>query len=303
MKRFLSILFVLVLVLALVPNPTSIAFAASIIYVDADATGANDGSSWTDAYTDLQDALGVASSGDEIWVATGTYKPTPTTERTVSFQLESGVALYGGFNGTETVREQRDWATNVTILSGDIGTLNDNSDNTYHVVVGTDDATLDGFTITSGNADGTGNNGLGGGMFNWDSSPTVANCTFSGNSAWDGGGGMFNWESSLTVANCAFSGNSAGWGAGMYNAESSPTVANCTFFSNSAGNGGGGMYNHDYSPATVTNCIFRSNSSNRDWGGGMHNHKSSPTVTNCTFSSNSGGGMLNWDSSSPTVTN
>jgi len=170
------------------------------------------------------------------------------------------------------------------------------------VVIGADNATLDGFTVTGGSANGTGNNGIGGGMYNLYSSPTVTNCTFLSNSAWDGGGGMVNWYSSPTVTNCTFSSNYAGWGAGIYNGESSPTVTNCTFSCNYAGNGGGGMYNHDYSLPTVTNCIFFENSSTKGWGAGIHNHKSSPTITNCTFSCNSGGGMLDWDSS-PTITN
>ena len=93
----------------------------AVIYVDADATGADDGSSWTDAHTDLQDALAAAGSGDEVWVAEGTYYPTSTSTRTFSFHLETGVAVYGGFDGTETQLSQRDWETNVTVLSGAIG--------------------------------------------------------------------------------------------------------------------------------------------------------------------------------------
>jgi hypothetical protein len=94
---------------------------AAVIRVKADATGANNGSSWTNAYTNPQAALAVAEWGDEIWVAAGTYKPTSGTNRAQPFWMTAGVAIYGGFAGGETAREQRDWAAHETILSGDIG--------------------------------------------------------------------------------------------------------------------------------------------------------------------------------------
>src|SRR5690349_148643 len=83
---------------------TAPARAAGTCYVDDSATGINDGSDWTNAYTNLQDAI--SDPCTEIWVATGTYKPNPSL-RAVSFQLESGTAIYGGFNGTETMLNQR----------------------------------------------------------------------------------------------------------------------------------------------------------------------------------------------------
>ena len=81
-------------------SPSS-ANPANICYVKSDASGKNDGSSWENAFTDLQSALG-SSDCPEIWVATGTYKPTSGTDRTASFVLKNGVAIYGGFAGTET---------------------------------------------------------------------------------------------------------------------------------------------------------------------------------------------------------
>ena len=83
---------------------------AGVIYVKAIASGANNGSSWDDAFTDLQAALAAAEWGDEIWVAAVTYKPTIDTDRTKSFVMTAGVAIYGGFAGGETEREGRDWA-------------------------------------------------------------------------------------------------------------------------------------------------------------------------------------------------
>jgi len=304
---------------------------AGVIYVRGDATGAKNGLSWADAYTDLQAALAAAQSGDEIWVAQGTYKPTSGTLPTISFVLEAGTELYGGFAGTETERGQRNWETNATILSGDIGTTA-TTDNSYHVVIGAHPAVLDGFTITGGNnSSGSGGGmynkdcsptvtnctfsgntaysgyysgyGGGGGMCNLNCSPTVTNCTFSGNTAYFGGGGMYNGGGSPIVTNCTFSGNTASGGGGMSNEWSSPAVTNCTFSGNTASGGGGGMSNWYGSP-TVTNCTFTGNTAGS--GGGMDNYESSPTVTNCAFSGNTaggdGGGMYNYDSS-PTVTN
>ncbi|HWZ86999.1 MAG TPA: hypothetical protein VN032_12405, partial [Thermoanaerobaculia bacterium] len=95
---------------------------AGVIFVNGAATGANNGSSWANAYVSLQSGLTAAGSSDEIWVAAATYKPTATIDRTISFALKNGVGVYGGFNGTETQRSQRNPAVNVTILSGDIGT-------------------------------------------------------------------------------------------------------------------------------------------------------------------------------------
>jgi len=288
---------------------TAPAFAA-VIYVDADATsGVNNGESWANAYIDLQDGLATVTSGDEIWVAKGTYKPTTKADRTISFAMKDGVAIYGGFTGTETARNQRDWTTNVTILSGNIGNSNDARDNSYHVLTSsgatiTSTSVLDGFTITGSNADGNFSNSSGGGMYNDGSSPTVTNCTFSGNTARNGSG-MYNTSSSPVVTNCTFSGNSTtgGGGGGMYNESSNPMITNCTLLKNIGGIGGG-IYNKNSSP-TLVNSTFSENTA-LGTAGGIYNKDSNPTIINCTFSENSaggnGGGMYNADSN-PTITN
>ena len=337
----------------------------STIYVDVDApvTGARDGSSWDDAYTDLQVALDAASSGDQIWVAAGIYTPTEPAGRAATFQLLDGVDLYGGYpNGGDG---QRDWENNTTILSGDLDE-NDTeewasrNDNSYHVVTGCDNAVLDGFTVTGGNASGeifsapakivdatavldsfidystqvgggmfnsdpssrrmvtdstsseSGDswNLFGGGMLNLGSSPTVTNCTFEYNTAYNGGGGMYNYESSPTVTNCTFKYDTAFGGGGMANEDGSdPKVTDCTFKYNTAF-GGGGMANYKSNPE-VTDCTFGSITSASSgneayYGGGMDNEESSPSVTDCTFAYNTafvGGGMNNYVSCSPEVTN
>ena len=98
------------------------------IYVDANATGTNNGTSWTNAFTELHAATALAGYGAQIWIADGTYYPTSSTNRNISFQINNGVEIYGGFAGGETSISQRDWVANPTILSGDIGTSGTNTD-------------------------------------------------------------------------------------------------------------------------------------------------------------------------------
>lgn len=235
--------------------------AAATLYVKADANGANNGSSWTNAYTDLQAALAAAASGDEIWVAAGIYKPTATTDRNISFSLRNGVAVYGGFAGTESLLAERDTAAHPTILSGDIGTVGDNSDNSYHVFfhAGSNidaSAVLDGFTVTGGNAGRSFTNSAGGGMKN-------------GLYATD--------EFRATLRNLIFSDNSAIWGGGMYcTGVCAPSLANIVFRNNHAGlsfdtftlGGGGGLMHVGVgsSGPILTNVTFSGNSSDGSGG-------------------------------------
>lgn len=280
-------------------------YAGAIRYVNAAATGANDGASWNDAYKELRDALAAAQSGDEIWVAAGRYTPH-ASDRTVSFALKSSVALYGGFPATgNPLMPDRDPATHKSILTGDID-RNDTTDadgltlltaNRLYIIYNSNyvvradgvnaDALLDGFCVTGGYARGDDDIGRGAGMHNTNNArPTVVSCTFSGNFA-NVGGGMYNSQSSPTVMSSTFSENTANSGGGMCNDNSSPTVTNSTFSNNrSEGAGfGGGMYNYSSSP-TLTNCTF---SRNRQvgyivfLGDGLANMSSSPTVTNCIF--------------------
>ena len=212
--------------------------SAATIHVKHDTTGNNNGTSWADAYTDLQMALSSATSSDEIWVAKGVYKPTTGTNSEATFQLKNGVALYGGFIGNEINRDTRNWDTNKTVLSGDIDN-NDTTDtdgiitdvnnisgnNVYTVVTGsgTDNtAILDGFFITGGLANGSGINGYVGGMLNISGSPVLTNVTLTGNIG-NLGGGVLNYLSNSNLTNVTFSSNTSNYdGGGMYNYSSNP---------------------------------------------------------------------------------
>ena len=151
-------------------------------------------------------------------------------------------------------------------------------------------------TISNCTFSGNTTTGMGGGIL-IDGSPVLTNCTFSGNSAIEGGG-MYNVYSSPTVTDCNFSGNSASYGGGMLNEDSTPTLLNCTFSGNSASSDGGGMFNGCFNSApTLLNCTFSGNDAGGD-GGAMYNMYSRPILTNCIFSCNSasyGGGIsIDW---------
>ncbi len=262
-----------------------------VIYVDADANGNNDGTSWKDAYNYLQDALKDAniSPGCEIRVADGNYKPDAnsahpegTGERTATFKLINCVGVMGGYAGFGEP-DPNAWGIKQyeTILSGDLAG-NDSevvdpwelvgdpcrADNSYHVVTGSgtnSSAILDGFTIKGGH--GPSSSYDGGGMYNENGSPKVENCTFSGNYAWYGGGMYNDGSSSPMVRNCIFRGNLGDWFAGgMYNIGSS-TVTNCIFIGNRAF-GVAGIYNSG--SQDITNCIIRGNEYGQIEGGNVN---------------------------------
>jgi predicted outer membrane repeat protein len=251
--------------------------------------------SWKDA-CDLQYALTVAGErgAPEIWVKEGTYTPINPSrpERTDTFMLKAGIPLYGGFGGDESNLAQRDPAAHVTILSGDIGTPDVASDNSYHVVSGANGASVDGFTISGGNANGSNPNDKGGGIYNPTDTLTVSNCIFSGNSA-GYGGGINNTTGTLTVMNSSFTSNSAVYGSGIYNNSGTLTVRDSTFSGNNSmsSGDGGGIFN--LGTLTVSTSTFSGNNAG-NYGGGISTATNTLNITNSTFSGNSadkGGGV------------
>ncbi len=288
----------------------------SLLYVDADAAGSSTGLTWTDAFTNVQDALSTAVTGTQIWVADGVYYPDEGNGQTndaptSTFVLKSGVSLYGGFAGDETALNQREPVNNVTVLSGDLeqndivnsnGVVTDTNNitgtNAYHVVSSTDvlsDTLLDGFIVTAGDAGGNGTlDTRGGGLYNAQGDPTLSNLVFAGNHAAEGGG-VYNTSGNPTLTNVTLSGNSALYGGGIYNTSGNPTLTDITFADNDA-TWGGGMYSLYGSPA-LRNATFSDNQAGNN-GGGIYSLFENMTLINATLSGNGaayeGGGIYNY---------
>ena len=309
------------------------------LYVDADNTsGPQDGTSWSTAYPDLQDALAEAEGVDEIWMADGTYHPTDDLDETVSFIVsgaQNGLQIYGGFVGTETERSERDVAGNPpavldgVLLRSSLGTVNSDRvivlDGTTGGTIGPS-TVLDGVTITGGKG-GMYCNGSGSGNA---CSPTLRALTFTDNfdegSTVEGAAlhndGSNDGASHPTIEDAIFTNNDTGGdGGAIYNnatfeGASSPTITNATFEGNTAADGGA-IYNdgsNGMSSPTITNATFQGNSSSA-FAGAVYNDGSdggvsSPTITTARFAENeaSRGGAIYNDgtfagTSSPTLTN
>jgi len=238
----------------------AIATFMAVRFVDARATGGENGATWATAYRTLTNALAQAAAGQQIWVATGTYKPVLGTNRTVSFVLKSDVELYGGFAGTESLLSQRRWTSNPTVLSGDID--NDGqvtAANTLQVVLASQvtNAVLDGFTIVQG----CNNTGYGGGMgIIGGANVVVRRCVFDNNTA--SRGGAVYIQSDCLVSKCIFRDNTAVTrGGAVYVRSSSPRFENSVFFRNSITSGdscGGAIALYDQ-PVTMVSCSFAGN--------------------------------------------
>ncbi|MBU0639070.1 MAG: right-handed parallel beta-helix repeat-containing protein [Planctomycetes bacterium] len=278
-----------------------------ILFVDASASGANNGSSWADAYVCLQDALAhAAQPGEgisEIWAAAGTYKPDQGQGQTqgsryATFQLLNGVALYGGFPAGGGSWQERDPWTRQTVLDGDIEPAGP-ANNSYHVVKGSNtDATavLDGFVIQHGRADhsssGEDPERAGGGLYVNNGSPTVRACLFQDNYAnWFGPAiGAYNANGTMVFINCLFRSNDCthGDGAVGFFGPSTPVLIGSCFVGN-AGNQGGGFFAFGGTHATLVNCLFASNTAPGGGGAIDNENNSSVTLMNCTLVGNDGG--------------
>jgi hypothetical protein len=271
-----------------------------VVFVDDDAMGGlRDGSTWANAFVRLADALHYADCAgvvNEIRVAEGTYIPVDRAQadvaRTEAFMLRNNLTIRGGYQGLGSRQEpgRRDVSLFKSVLSGDLRTEGADLDDAYHVVVGASvdqTAVLDGFTVTSGHAAGSGDDRYGGGMIIDAGSPMVANCSFIGNRAANGGGALSIIDQSAPVfTNCVFDLNSATYyGGAIYIFDSTPTIINSTIAYNSTGLQGGGMGNYFGSRPVLTNSIIFGNTA--PTGPGVHDDVTS--TANATYCCIQGG--------------
>ncbi|MCH8823569.1 MAG: hypothetical protein IH984_08690 [Planctomycetes bacterium] len=251
----------------------------NVFLVDESAPPSGDGLNWASAFNNLQEALQVATacgtSGAQIWVAEGIYTPTqPNGDRTISFNLADGVAVYGGFPLGGSAFDERDPATYITILSGDLNadddSFGDNSENSWHVlratnIVDAQNTILDGFVISAGNANGVVNllDDDAGGMLIQSSSLTVANCIFTNNVAESGGAiGQFA-ASNTNFINCLFISNHASDHSGAINCTISVlSLVNCCVSANDAPQADGVLIRGEASIANIVNSILWGNGGN-----------------------------------------
>ena len=275
------------------------------IYVDASAAGSNDGTSWANAYSNLDDAL-ADSTGTMVWIAAGKYIPGGAMADTTStFLVNRALDIYGGFAGTETDPDQRNIDQNPTILSGDImqnddGTMDSilRSDNARHVMFVMADLgrtlTINGLTIEGGQTSDNGDheyfNRAGAGIYS-NNAVNVSDCTFRNNFGRSGGGLLIENAGTImepvSVTNCVFQNNVAtSQSAGLLMLSlSNVTVDNCVFMENTTNRGS--LYPVDCNVVNILNCTFDRNVNPTGFGGAMFSWQTQHlTLDNCIFRNN-----------------
>jgi hypothetical protein len=287
-----------------------VAMSQITYFVKTDGDDAKDGKSWSNAFKTLQKALTTSVSGDKIWVRIGVYFPdegpgVTNNDVLAAFILKTGVEVYGGFQGTETLLSQRPTGVYST-LSGVINPsagefMNSSSLNVVRAFSLSSSSILDGFDIR-----GVASNDVSAscGMIISGGSPKINNCQIAFNRTPRGAGMQIN-SASPAITNCRFVFNQAivgGSGGAIRNASASPTFTSCSFIGNRAENGGA-MTNENSSP-TITNCVFSGNTVFSS-GSAIQNTSSSPLIMNCSFSGNDnpGSAISNSGASSPVITN
>ncbi len=268
-------------------------------FVDDDAAGGGDGTTWSTAFDTLDEALAVARAGDQVWVAQGVYSPatlidpadmsTPSTDPLdATFYIRKSVEVYGGFAGYETTLAERKKLFDQTILTGSITLPDGTQGNARRVVFYFSEGRnsrgrLDGFVVRDGMA-GQGTGFGGGGLLAgdldgpdnnnnvWSVRIDVANCRFEDNTSESSGGGMSIAGPSI-LTNTVFIGNTAaghggGFSSGIFG--SNTRIIGCSFLDNTAGIAGGGVSfrsGGSYGNPNIVNCRFVGNAAGVRGGG------------------------------------
>jgi hypothetical protein len=283
-----------------------------IRYVDWDGTATVCGTSWDDAFTNIQAGIDSAYAAAmilgscEVWVASGTYR-SYVSDFTDTIYLRSKVQVYGGFEGDETDLDQRDIEGNETILDGrDELALN----SSYHVVMGADQGELDGFTITGGHANGPTPHHRGGGIYTNSTFTTIRNCTFRDNRAIEGGAAFLydgSPEGNTRIERCLFEENHAERGGAMFVLNGFAEIADVEFLHNTSSDLGGAVYLKsvfgDCSP-TFSDVVIDGNISQQD-GGGVFIDNCDPALTDLKIVGNTAvrdGGGISGDHGGATIT-
>ncbi|MTI25045.1 choice-of-anchor Q domain-containing protein, partial [Fulvivirga kasyanovii] len=266
---------------------TQVLATGQVYYVNSSSPGGN-GLSWATAFRDLQSALEAATSGDQIWVAAGTYKPTATNTRSIAFELKGGMSLYGGFSGGESSIAERDWKSNPTVLSGEIGGpgLTDNSDHVIKCTTGSN-IVFDGFIVEKGYAS---QSYYGGGMYcSGVGSMKIQHCVFRNNYANYHGGGIYILNSAVDVVNSEFYDNQtiSYDGGGYFATGSQPKkIIGSLFHHNQSGRAGGAIENYN-STLQVVNTTVVDNVAHGAYGNGLASWSGTANVYNSIFHQNS----------------
>jgi len=282
----------------------SIAFCSTLsaqIYVNNAATGSNDGTTWDNAYTDLQSALDVTTASD-IWIAQGVYKPA-LRDSVFMFESVVGHSLYGGFIGNEAELDDRDFILNNTILSGDIGDDDvegmydmNKTDNAVHILYVGDHGetvTVDGINFRNGSTVLFEDETLGtfwyrGGAIYTLSPLQIDNCLFTENSGFTGSAVYILGTTNSSVENSTFEKNFSLTQASLQLTQCmTPSVSNCRFIENIVTRGA--AYTNSCTEASFTDCDFLENSIQPGGfgGAGFYNFSSvGTTLTNCNFIGN-----------------
>jgi len=311
---------------------------SGVLFVDHEATGSGNGSSWTNAYPTLSPALAAAIAGEQVWIAEGTYHPSSIGDRDESFFIDKGIGIFGGFDGTEAALGERDLLNHRTVLSGEIGlpTFADNSRHVVQIDPGSGiTVELNGLTITKGYSDvgdaagveaSSGilrmidcqvvkNSGMGQAgvqVISADEGHEFRDCLFAMNRGQELGGALSLISTasyplvSCTLTDCSFKSNYSGDGGGAIYFDTLCILERCRFHGNEADgwDGGGAVYSLEQSH--FIDCRFVDNDSFNKGGALLLDGGRSCSVDRCYFGGNTAGlkgGAICKDKGSLTVTN